>query len=100
MQKALGIHGQNARDCDYLIKYLLGKKDILERAGNYKNQINNKTVVNYAFPITREIVGYTFGNAVEFVQRDMKYQEAVSKLSDYYNYETSYYVDVCTAIYD
>lgn len=100
MQKALGIHGQNARDCDYLIKYFLGKQDILERAGNYTNQINNKTVVNYAFPITREIVGYTFGNAVEFVQRDMKYQEAVSKLSDYYNYETSYYVDVCTAIYD
>ena len=25
MQKALGIHGQNARDCEYLIKYFLGK---------------------------------------------------------------------------
>ena len=99
MQKALGIHGQNARDCEYLIKYFLGKQDILTRQGNYTNQINNKTVVNYAFPITREIVGYTFGNPVELIQRDMKYQDAVSTLSDYYNYENSYYVDICTALY-
>lgn len=99
MQKALGIHRSNARDCDYLIKYLLGKQDILERPGNYTNQINNKTVINNAMPITREIVGYTYGNPVELIQKNMKYQQDVSMLSDYYDYETSYYVDICTAIY-
>ena len=99
MSKVLPIHKQNAKDCDYLINYFLGDQDILNRTGVYTNNINNTTVVNYAFPITREIVGYTFGNGVELLQRDMKYQKDVSKLSDIYTYEFSYYVDICSAIY-
>lgn len=99
MGKILPIHRQNAQDCDYLINYFLGDQDILNRTGVYTNNINNTTVVNYAFPITREIVGYTFGNGVELLQKDMKYQKDVSKLSDIYNYEFSYYVDICSAIY-
>lgn len=99
MQKALGIHRANARDCQYLIQYLLGKQDILDRGEAPTSNINNKVVVNYAFPITREIVGYTFGSECEFVPRDMVYQSEVSKLSDIYGYELSYYVDVCSAIY-
>lgn len=75
MKNAIGIIDSNARDCDYLINYFLGDQDILNRIGNYTNNINNTTVVNYAFPITREIVGYTFGNAVEFIPRDMNYQK-------------------------
>ena len=99
MQKALGIHNKNARDCDYLINYLLGDQDILSRIGNPTSNINNQTVVNYAFPITREIVGYTFGNEFEFTPKDLKYHSDVSRLSDLYGYELSYYVDICTAIY-
>lgn len=99
MQKALGIHNKNARDCDYLINYLLGDQDILSRIGNPTSNINNQTVVNYAFPITREIVGYTFGNEFEFTPKDLKYHSDVARLSDLYGYELSYYVDICTAIY-
>ena len=99
MSKALGIHRANARDCDYLIHYLLGDQDILNRFANTTNNINNQVVVNYAFPITREIVGYTFGREFEFIPKDMAKQDAVSKLSDIYNYEVSYYVDVCSALY-
>lgn len=62
------------------------------------SNINNKTVVNYAFPITREIVGYTFGSPTEFIPKDMEYQEDVSKLSDIYNYEDNT-VDICSGIY-
>lgn len=99
MQKALGIHRANARDCEYLINYLLGKQDILNRPDSPTSNINNQVVVNYAFPITREIVGYTFGSEFEFVPRDMTLQSDVSKLSDIYGYELSYYVDVCSALY-
>lgn len=99
MNKVIPIHRQNAQDCDYLINYFLGDQDILNRTGVYTNNINNTTVVNYAFPITREIVGYTFGNGVELLQKDMKFQKDVAKLSDIYNYEFSYYVDICSAIY-
>lgn len=99
MSKALGIHRQNANDCEYLIEYLLGKQDILDRHANTTNNINNQVVVNYAFPITREIVGYTFGKEFEFIPKTIEKQDAVSKLSDIYNYETSYYVDICSALY-
>ena len=99
MKKALPIHNQNSSDCDYLIHYFLGDQDILSRPCGETSNINNTTVVNYAFPITREIVGYTLGNAVEFTQKDLKDQADVSKLSDIYSYEFSYYVDICSAIY-
>ena len=71
MQKALTIHAQNRKDCEYLIKYFLGDQDILYRQASYTSDINNKTVVNYAFPITRQIVGYTYAGGVELVQKDM-----------------------------
>ena len=99
MSKALGIHKSNARDCDYLINYLLGDQDILNRIANTTNNINNQVVVNYAFPITREIVGYTFGKEFEFIPKNMAKQDEVSALSDIYNYETSYYVDICSALF-
>ena len=69
MKKALNIHSQNASDCDYLIHYFLGDQDILGRPNSGTSNINNTTVVNHAFPITREIVGYTLGNQVEFTQK-------------------------------
>lgn len=99
LQKALPIFNQNKRDCEYLINYFLGDQDILYRAESKTSEINNTTVVNTAFPITREIVGYTFGNGVEFVQKDLSKKEETNKLSEYYDYETSYYVDMCTGIY-
>lgn len=99
MQKALNIHEQNRRDCEYLIEYLLGKQDILTREASGTSNINNTTVVNFAYPITREIVGYTYGNPTEFIQKDMKYQEDVNNLANIYGYENSHTVDICSGIY-
>lgn len=98
--KCLSTHASNKSDCQYLIDYFLGKQDILTRGESKTSTINNKTVVNYAYPITREIVGYTFGNPIELVQKDIKYLEDVNKLSSIYDYEDAYYVDICTAIFD
>lgn len=99
MQKALGLHSSNRNDCEYLINYFLGQQDILSRPVSGTNNINNKTVVNFAYPITREIVGYTFGSPTEFIQNDMEYQEDVTKLSNMYNYENNSIVDTCCGIY-
>ena len=99
LNKALYIHGQNRRDCDYLIKYFLGDQDILYRPSPENSNVNNRTVVNYAYPITREIVGYTIGNAIEFVAKKSEKQEEVTKISDMFEYEGSYYYDICNAIY-
>ena len=100
MQKAQSIHSQNRQDCDYLINYFLGDQDILYRPPAETSNINNTTVVNYAYPITRQIVGYTFAGGVELVQNDMSKKDAVNKLADYYSYENAYYVDICTGLYD
>lgn len=99
LQKALNIHASNRKDCDYLIKYFLGDQDILYRPMPETSNINNTTVVNYAYPITREIVGYTFGNAIEFVAKESDKQKQVTKFSDYLEYEHSYYHDICNALY-
>lgn len=100
MQKAQSIHSQNRQDCEYLINYFLGDQDILKRPAPETSNINNTTVVNYAYPITRQIVGYTFAGGVELVQNDMAKKESVNRLADYYSYENAYYVDICTGLYD
>lgn len=99
LQKALNIHNANARECDYLIRYFLGDQDILYRSAPTTSEINNTTVVNYAFPITREIVGYTLGNPIELVAKNSDKQADVQTLNDMYDYEAAYLTDVCANIY-
>lgn len=92
------IHESNASDCEYLINYFLGDQDILYRSDSPTSSANNKTVVNYAFPITREIVGYTLGSPVEFVAKGDK-QAQVQIINDSYDYESVNTTDMCAAIY-
>lgn len=98
LEKATEIHESNASDCDYLINYFLGDQDILYREESTTSSINNTTVVNYAFPITREIVGYTLGSPVELVAKGDK-QEQVQIINDSYDYESVNTTDMCAAIY-
>lgn len=77
----------------------LGKQDILNRPAPNTSNINNKTVVNYAYPITRQIVGYTFGNPLELVQKNTDKQADVQKLSDIFGYEEVYATDISAATF-
>lgn len=97
--KALAIHEANASDCDILINTFLGDQDILNRPAPNTSNINNRVVVNYAYPITREIVGYTFGNPIELISRNGEKQEQVEKVSDVFSYENVYVSDMCSATY-
>jgi len=99
LQKALNIHASNRQDCEYLINYFLGDQDILYRSAPTTSAVNNKTVVNYAFPITREIVGYTLGNPIELIAKDTNKRDIVKKVTDAYDYENVNTTDVCAAIY-
>lgn len=99
LQEALKIHTCNEQDCSYLINYFLGKQDILNRSEPLTSNINNKVVSNYAFPITREIVGYTYGNPIEFIQNDIGKQDDVETLSDIFADAGSYNADIITAYY-
>ena len=99
VEKALVFHKRNQHDCEYLIKYFLGDQDILYRDAPETSNINNQVVVNYAYPITREIVGYTFGNPIEYIQRDVGKKSDIETLSDIYHDLGSYNVDKDTATY-
>lgn len=99
LQKAYQWHTRNARDCDYLINYFLGRQDILDRMPPKTSEINNQVVVNYAFPITREIVGYTFGNPIEYIQKDVGKKTDVETLTDLLDQVSMFNVDTITAIF-
>lgn len=99
LQKALNTHASNRHDCEYLIRYFLGDQDILYRPDPSTSNINNKTVLNYAFPITREIVGYTLGNPIEMISKDGDKRDEVKKFNDAYDYESLNTTDVCVALY-
>lgn len=99
LQKALNIHASNRRDCEYLIEYFLGKQDILFRPSPSTSNINNQIVVNYAFPTTREIVGYTLSSPVELIPKETGKKEEIKKVSDAYDYESLATTDMCAAVY-
>lgn len=99
LQKALPWHSRNVKDCEYLINYFLGDQDILRRQSPQTSNINNQVVVNYALPITREIIGYTFGNPIEFVQKDVGERTDVETLTDIYDHVGGYLTDTITATY-
>lgn len=99
LQKALNVHASNRYDCEYLIRYFLGDQDILYREAPSTSNINNQTVVNYAFPITREIVGYTLGSPIELIAKNGDKRDAVKDVGDAYDYESLNTTDVCAAIY-
>ena len=99
LQKAIPWHTRNVKDVEYLIDYFLGDQDILRRSAPTTSTVNNQVVVNYALPITREIIGYTFGNPVEYVQKDVGERTDVKTLTDVYDYAGSYLEDIITAIY-
>jgi len=99
LQDALTIHDENNSDCEYLINYFLGDQDILDRESSTTSNINNTIVVNHAYPITREIVGYTLGNPIELSPVNTDVREDVDTLNKLYNYEESYMIDINTATY-
>lgn len=106
LQKALSIHYENQRECQYLIDYCKGKQNILDRAATdagYNSTINNKAIVNYAWSSVRDIVGYTFGKTTQYNPTSGKFREDIDELARILNYEgnaladheSSTYASIC-----
>ena len=99
LNDALSIHNKNVTEMDRLINYYLGRQDILDRQTPYTSEVNNKIVINYAQSIVRDIVGYTFGKDIEYVQKKSKDIDAVEELTDILQYEDISLTDIVTAMY-
>lgn len=96
LQKALSIHYANQQDCRYLIDYCKGKQNILDRSSEdagYNSNINNKTVVNYAWSSIRDIVGYTFGKNTQYTPTSGSYRKDIDELSRILTYESNALAD-------
>ncbi len=99
LENSLPIHEKNVQEMKMLIDYYLGNQDILYRQDAYSSNVNNKVVINYAQSIVRDIIGYTFGKDIEYVQRKSKDIEAVEELTNVLQYEDISLTDLTTALY-
>ena len=62
-------HLINSEEIDYLYNYYKGNQDILQRTKPIRPEINNKIVENHAYEIVEFKTGYTFGQPIQYVQR-------------------------------
>lgn len=69
LQQVFPKHLKNSRDIDYLYRYYRGEQDILNRVKHIRPEINNKIVENHAYEIVEFKTGYTFGQPIQYVQR-------------------------------
>lgn len=99
LNDALAVHNQNVVEMNNLINYYLGKQKILERETPYSSKVNNKLVLNYAQSAVRDIVGYTFGKDIEYVQRKANLIEDVEELTSIMQYEDMPLADLITATF-
>ena len=96
ISEAMAIHQNNVTDFKYLINYYKGKQDILKRtsaSAGYNSTINNKTVVNYAYSSSRDIVGYLFSRSTQYVCKDTNHRKEVEEIASVFNYENGALVD-------
>lgn len=97
ISKAWIVFQRNSVEINKLIDYFLGIQNVKYKgtpgASFYGNEIKNKTTINYASSTVRTIVGYSFSQGAQIVQRKGKHLKDIEKLVDIMNYENSETVD-------
>lgn len=82
ISSAIMIHNRNVEDIRKLRAVFKGEHDILKRGKDDVDRfVNNMVVINYANAFTRQIVGYTYPDGIQFVQNDEKYMADVEKIN-------------------
>jgi len=75
-------HEEDRVKIEYLMNYYKGKQDILDRVKDIRPDIDNRIVFNHAYQATRNIVGYTFGKPITYIQREESKLESVKYLNN------------------
>lgn len=87
LNKAKAIHMGNAREIDYLDRYVRGDQPILYRNKKVRPEINNRVVENHAYEIVQFKTAQKFGEPVQYVRRgtdeDAEKSKAIVVLNDY-----------------
>ena len=69
LNEALKIHAQNREDEEYLENYVRGRQPILDRVKVYRDEINNKIVVNIANQIVTFKTAEFAGEPIQYITR-------------------------------
>ena len=69
LNEALKIHAQNREDEEYLEDYVRGRQPILDRVKAYRDEINNKIVVNIANQIVTFKTAEFAGEPIQYITR-------------------------------
>nr|DAS58797.1 MAG TPA: Portal [Caudoviricetes sp.] len=73
---ALRTHYKNAYEIRFLRDYHNGKQNIFNRVKDVRPDVDNRVVINYANTFTRDIIGYTFGKAMQYIARRTDNEES------------------------
>lgn len=92
----------NSAQSKYLIDYITGIQPILERQIEERTT-DNKTVVNFAYAISRNLSSYAYSTGIQYVATDTKWAKDVKTLNDLMiladkptvTQEMKYYQSIC-----
>lgn len=87
LTNASQIHEQNRNESLYLKGYLYGDQDIKNKIKYTREEINNKTVENWAYAIVDFKKTYLLGKPIQYVQLNDIGEEEISTLNKYVRYE-------------
>lgn len=94
LTNAISIHDQNKLETEYLKNYYKGKQDIYEKKKITRDDINNKTVENWAYALIDFKKCWQLGKPIQYVQVDNTSSKEVSWLNKYCAYENKQVKDL------
>lgn len=87
LSNASYIHDRNKAESLYLKAYWYGDQDIKNKVKYTREEINNKTVENWAYAIVDFKKTFLLGKPIQYVQLNDIGEEEISKLNLYTRYE-------------
>lgn len=88
LKNSISIHEKNREESLYLKDYLYGKQDIYrDKQKLTREEINNKTVENWAYAFMEFKKTYLLGKPIQYVQLNDAGEEEIALLNKYCRYE-------------
>lgn len=94
LQRVLPYHAHNMKQIRELQEYHKGyHPELVARTKTTRTDVDNKITVDYAYSITRDIVGYFLGKAIQYTHRKGKYRVQMENFTNALSAENKALVD-------
>lgn len=78
---AIPRHNQNSTEIEYLLRYYKGIQPIIDRVKLFREDVNNRLVINTAYSIVRNANGYFLGEPIKYTAKDESSRNAIADLN-------------------